>query len=76
MKMRETFPHEHFQRYFIVKVSFRKGNPVHKAIAVGENDGSYTLFSGGYEDTILVRPELLERREGSFEIVREITGMQ
>lgn len=59
------------QKYYVVDVSFRGRNPVHRAIAYHLSDGHVTLF-GSYEDLIEINVEHLNE----FKVIEEIKSMK
>lgn len=56
--------------YYVVELSFRSNNPIHRAICFHRLDGHVELF-GSYEGVISKRIEELAH----FEVVEEIKSM-
>lgn len=57
--------------YYVVKVSFRKGNSKHRAIMWHHHDGFATLLSGSYEHPYQIKFQTFY----AIEVVEKISAM-
>lgn len=61
-----------FGHYYVVEVSYRPGNPIHRAIAHSARADGVTLVASGYERPIVEKPGDL----AYFRVVEEIKSMR